>query len=139
VTLDEKTLEQKMARGQWMDRLGMWISATCAVHCATLPLLLTVAGFGWLGDERLEWGIIASSFAIASWRLTQSFRAHHGRWDALRLFFAGGLLILAAKAELLPLELAEPALMTAGGSLIALAHWRNHQMSDCCAADGPRL
>lgn len=131
-------LDEKAATGQWMDRLGMWISATCAVHCATLPLLLTIAGFGWLGDERLEWTIIGASFVIASWRLTHSFRVHHGRWDALRLFFAGAVCILAAKLEVAPWDLAEPVLMTMGGSLIAFAHWRNHQLGDCCAAGAHR-
>ena len=119
-----------------LDRVGMFVSTACAVHCAALPLLLTVAGLGWLGDERFEWSIIIFSFAVASVRLFHSFFEQHRRRDALYLFLLGAAFILAAKSELLEFSHAEAVLMTIGGSSIAFAHWRNHQLCGACGVVG---
>ncbi len=111
--------------------MGMWISTACAVHCAALPLILTVAGMGWLGEPWLEWSIITASFLIASVRLTHSYTAHHRRIDSLLLFALGAGFILLAKAELVTADYAEPLFMTIGGLSIAAAHWRNHHHCGC--------
>jgi hypothetical protein len=115
-----------------LDRVGMFVSTACAVHCAALPVLLTVAGLGWLGDERFEWSIILFSFAVASFRLFHSFFEQHRRRDALFLFLFGAAFILTAKSELLEFNNAEAVLMTIGGCSIAFAHWRNHQLCATC-------
>jgi hypothetical protein len=118
--------------GHWsLDRLGMWVSGACAVHCATLPLLITIAGFGWLGDERLEWTIIGFSFLVASLRLSHSYLREHRHTTPLLLFALGALAILFAKSEITAWEPAEIVGMTIGGSMIALAHWRNHRCNRC--------
>lgn len=112
-----------------LDRVGMWVSFACAVHCAALPLLLTVAGMGWLGNEYLEWGIILTSFVIASFRLTYSYLKVHRRGDSMILFFVGACSILTAKATIFDFTHSEPVFMTIGGLLIASAHWRNHYLT----------
>jgi len=109
----------------------MWVSAACAVHCASLPLILTLAGMGWLGDARLEWGIILLSFTIGSVRLFHSYFEEHHRREIVLLFLAGVAAILAAKASFVPLVWAEPVLMSVGGLTIAYAHWRNHKLGRC--------
>lgn len=107
----------------------MWISTACAIHCAALPVLLTFAGLGFLGDERFEWTIIGVSFAIASLRLFHSYVQEHRRPDSVVLFLLGAASILFAKAEFTSWAYAEPVFMTIGGLLIASAHWRNHQLA----------
>lgn len=110
----------------------MWVSGACALHCATLPLLIAIAGFGWLGDERLEWTIIGFSFLIASLRLTHSYVREHRHGEPLGLFAVGAAFILFARSEISTWEGAEILGMTLGGSLIAFAHWRNHRRSHGC-------
>ncbi len=107
----------------------MWISGACAIHCAVLPILLTIAGMGWLADERLEWSIIAASFLIGSVRLSHSYFYEHRRPVVLVIFLTGLAAILFAKAEFVGWEYAEVAGMTLGGSMIAFAHWRNHHFA----------
>jgi hypothetical protein len=116
-----------------LDRVGMWVSGACAVHCATLPLLIAFAGFGWLGDERLEWTIIGFSFVIASLRLSHSYLREHRHWEPLALFAIGAAAILFAKSEVSSWGGAEILGMTLGGTLIAYAHWRNHRRSNGCS------
>jgi hypothetical protein len=122
----------KIASKGFLDRLGMWISTACAVHCALLPLLITVAGLGWLGDERVEWTIIGLSFLIATFRLFHSYFFEHRRNDSVLLFLVGAVSILLAKSEILEFRYAEPVFMTIGGLMIAAAHWRNHHLVSCC-------
>lgn len=124
----EKSLWARLASKCALDRFGMWISTLCAIHCAFLPVLLTVAGLGFLGDERLEWTIIGLSFAIASIRLFHSYVQEHRRPDSVVLFLLGASAVLFAKAEFLDWQHAEPLFMTLGGLLIAGAHWRNHRL-----------
>jgi len=126
-----RAFADKLGSYRILDRLGIWVSTACAVHCAALPLLLTVAGLGWLGDERLEWSIIGLSFLIAGIRLSYSYLRQHRRTDSMLLFALGAGSILFAKSELLEFALAEPVFMTVGGLMIAGAHWRNHRMCGC--------
>lgn len=119
---------ERIASRGILDRVGMIVSTACAVHCALLPVIITIAGFGWLGDERFEWAIIATSFAIASLRLFHCYLREHGRTEALMIFGVGAASILLAKSEFLAWNLAEPFFMTIGGLTIAYSHWRNHKI-----------
>lgn len=127
------SLWSRLAGNCSLDRVGMWVSGACAVHCATLPLLIAIAGLGWLGDERLEWTIIGFSFAVASLRLSHSYIREHRHWEPLALFALGALAILFAKSEISAWEGAEMLGMTLGGSMIALGHWRNHRRTHSCS------
>lgn len=129
VSLSEKSFLTRLASRCALDRIGMWISAACAVHCAALPLLLTVAGLGFLEDERLEWIIIGLAFTIGSIRLFHSYLQEHHKADSVILFLIGATSILFAKADLLQWEYTEPVFMSIGGFMIAFAHWHNHKLS----------
>lgn len=129
VAIPEKSFFSRLASKCALDKIGMWLSATCAVHCAALPLLLTISGLGFLEDERLEWAIIAMAFTIGSIRLFHSYLQEHHRSEAVILFLIGASSILFAKADLFEWEYLEPVFMTIGGSMIALAHWRNHALA----------
>ena len=129
IPIPEKPFLSRLASKCMMDKIGIWLSATCAVHCAALPLLLTFSGLGFLEDERLEWGIIAMAFTIGTLRLFHSYFQEHRKADSILLFLIGAASILFAKADLLEWEYAEPGFMTIGGLLIASAHWRNHRLA----------
>ena len=107
------------------DRLGILVSAICAVHCMLVPILfylLPAAGVA-LGDERLEWGLLLLAGMVASLSLGLSYRRHRSL-TVLALLAAGLLLLVAAR---LLEEHGEPALLSAlvsvvGASVLVTGH-----------------
>lgn len=111
-----------------LDFLGFSASLLCAIHCISLPLLLSVGALGglaWLENEILEHGIILFSFIIASWSLGQSYFKYRLKFDAIAVVFIGFGFILAAHTFA---ESLEPILMMIGGCCIAFAHYLNWKM-----------
>ncbi|GAB4367337.1 MAG: hypothetical protein OHK0021_10720 [Bryobacter sp.] len=118
------------------DRIGMWLSYGCAVHCAVVPLLTGLSGIGllsWIMDEPTEMLIVLASLAIGITRLSYSYLRDHRRPEPVLFFIVGAALVLIAKNFLAGgAESYEPIAMVAGGSLIGTAHLRNHsQCKDC--------
>ena len=47
-----------------LDKAGATASLACAVHCALMPLVVTLlplVGLGFLADERTEWALLGLS------------------------------------------------------------------------------
>ncbi|MFO0340835.1 MAG: MerC domain-containing protein, partial [Acidobacteriota bacterium] len=45
------------ANQTFWDKVGMWLSYGCAVHCALMPFVvgyLAVNGMGWIAEESTE-------------------------------------------------------------------------------------
>lgn len=117
-----------------LDRYGMALSIVCAVHCALLPIgmsLLAASGLSWLAGPRFEWSIIAGAFVLGSWRLVKSF-ARHRNPQALILFGIGLAFFAAAKSSWFHFPYQEAWFMVGGGTSIALAHFRNLRLCSCC-------
>ena len=117
------------------DLVGFYASMACAVHCAFLPLLLTVSAFGgleWLHEPWLEITFIVSSIVIATFALGRNFRKHKHIRTALQIVAVGFTLILLSRV--IPGE-AHHVVSAAGGVTIALGHvvnWRQAKKSPCC-------
>jgi len=113
--------------GYW-DRLGIWLSGLCVIHCVLTPLLLTALP------------ISSSFFNFESWThwilallliptVVIGFRSsiRKGRATYVRvLFLLGGLLVLAGLlvGENYP-EIAETILTIIGGLFLVAGHWKN--------------
>ncbi|MEM6698014.1 MAG: MerC domain-containing protein [Bacteroidota bacterium] len=111
-----------------LDFLGFSASLLCAIHCISLPMLLSVGALGglaWLENELFEHGIILFSFIIASWSLGQSYFKYRIKLDAIMVVLVGFGFILAAHTFA---EGIEPILMMIGGTCIAFAHFLNWRM-----------
>ncbi|MEL6719059.1 MAG: MerC domain-containing protein [Bacteroidota bacterium] len=111
-----------------LDFLGFSASLLCAIHCISLPLLLSIgalSGLAWLENELLEQGIILFSFVVASWSIGQSYFKYRIKLDAIAMVFVGFGFIFCAHflAENL-----EPILMMIGGLCVAFAHYLNWKM-----------
>lgn len=124
-----------------LDFLGFSASIVCALHCAALPFILTLApltGLEVLDNPWVEYAFIALSLAIAISSLTHGYRIHHHKPEALITVGFGFLLIGAG--QLVHAEVWEVPLMATGGSIVAVAHlinWKHIQQSeikypDCC-------
>lgn len=107
------------------DRLGILVSAICAVHCLLVPVLfyLLPAAGAALGDERLEWGLLLMAGLVATLSLGLSYRRHRSL-AVLALLVAGLMLLIAAR---LLEEHGEPVLLSAlvsvvGASVLVAGH-----------------
>jgi hypothetical protein len=122
------------------DRLGMWLSYGCAVHCALMPFVigyLAVNGIGWIAEESTEWTIIIASLSIGLFRLGYSYLKEHRQPEPVVFFLIGVGLVMAAKSVFFEApESMEPVGMVAGGVMIGTAHFRNQAKCKCCQTGG---
>lgn len=115
-----------------LDGAGMMASVLCAIHCALLPLVITLLplwGLDFLGEEWLELGMIALALMLGSFSLGLSFFKHHRRSAPLYLLAGGFALIVGG--HFLGQESLEPVLIPLGGFTIAAAHYVNWRFSKC--------
>ena len=112
-----------------LDRFGAAGSLICAIHCAVLPILIaTLPALGlaaWMGDG-FEQGFVLFASLIGLFSVFWGYR-RHGEVRALGLLIPGllllwlGILYAPLHHALVPHALA----MTAGGTLVGLAHLAN--------------
>ena len=108
------------------DIVGFITSMLCAIHCAVLPFLITLAplaGLTFFDNSYFEYGIIATSFLIAAYALIHGYRSHHRKPLALIMVSIGFFLIGAG--HWFPVEWAEPVFNTTGALMVAIAHFVN--------------
>lgn len=111
------------------DRVGVALSAVCAVHCVATPLAvgaLAASGMMWMGEGPTEGLLQAGALVLGLGGLRSSFR-HHGRFDALALFVAGLAVLVASQA--LHQHGVVPVL---GSMLLVAAHARSLQHMRRC-------
>lgn len=128
----EKSVTSNLA----LDRYGMALSIGCALHCALLPVgmtAITASSLSWLVGPPFEWAILAGTFTLGSWRLVKSFVKHRNP-TSLYLFLVGLMFFGAAKMAWFNFPYNEAWFMTAGGLMVAVAHFRNLRLCACCHA-----
>jgi hypothetical protein len=121
-------------RGGSFDRYGIALSLGCAVHCAVLPVamsLLTAAGLSWVAGPPFEWAILACTITLGSTRLIQSWIRHRNP-SSLYLFGVALICFAAAKLSWFAIPYNEAWFMSAGGLFVATAHFRNLRLCACC-------
>ena len=125
-----------MGKGKYSSRLdsaGMTASILCAIHCAIVPLLITVlplAGLGFLANPFIEWSMIIFTLCIGIYAIGLSYlRAHHKLLPSI-LLIIGFLIIIAG--HLFVKGWREAIIVPAGGLLIATAHFFNYRYSANC-------
>lgn len=119
--------------GLHLDFIGFSASLLCALHCAALPFLLSLAplvGLQFLDNPWIEYVIILLSLFIATNALTHGYRRHHQKSLALIIAIVGFILIGAG--QLLEPEWKEALLTSCGGVTVAIAHlinWKHVKQS----------
>ncbi|HET6567802.1 MAG TPA: MerC domain-containing protein [Rhodothermales bacterium] len=115
------------------DRIGIWISGACMVHCLLLPVALTTlsvwpvmgAVHAWLHPVfALLLVPTTAGAARHGWR-------HHRRKDVVALLAVGLAVVLVAGilGHLAPGALVETAITVTGSILLITGHWRNWRFS----------
>jgi hypothetical protein len=115
----------KLLRKLNLDALGIGASLLCAVHCAVLPVLVTLLpllGLHMRGNEKLEHALLACTFVIGVAALLSGYRRHR-QLQPLLWFLAGFAGLLLGHYRLRPAW--QPAVIAAGAVCIIVAHIRN--------------
>lgn len=124
-------MEKRFFGLNW-DFFGFIASVACALHCATVPLLLTIGALGslaWLEHPVVEGSFIVLSLMLASWSLIGSYFNHHRNLSALVTVILGFVLIIISRFTE---GSAEAILTVIGGLTIALAHYINWKLLKVC-------
>jgi hypothetical protein len=129
-----------MTEGDRLDRLGAAASLACALHCAAMPLLvslLPLVGLSFLAKEQTEWALICLSLGLGSLSLLPSYARKHRRLRPLLLFAFGASLIITAPLSAEEGARLEAPAMTLGALMIACAHMVNRRLCRSCVACHP--
>lgn len=121
---------------QWADRLGIWTSALCVVHCVMTPVLLSFSAVlahflpGEEGTHRFLALFVGLFGAVA---LVSGFRRH--RRVPILLVMTFGLVCIAGAAffgSLLPSHAYEVVITFVGSAAMITAHRLNHTFCSSC-------
>ena len=123
------------------DALGLLLSAICMLHCLLLPVLIAFGVGGAVTGLDSEWThvvLLASVVPISAIAFVGGW-IRHRRMQVLALGTLGVALLALAAFVLHPYfgKTADALVTTAGGALLAVAHWRNRDCS-CSHGDSPR-
>ena len=128
---------------QWADRLGVWTSALCVVHCLLTPLLISfsaVLAHFLPAEERVHRSLALLVALFGTVALLLGFRKHR-RPTVLFIMLAGlGCIVGAAWfGDRLPSHAIEVAITFCGSALMITAHRLNHtfcRSCECAATQG---
>jgi len=111
-----------------LDNIGMTASTLCAIHCALVPIFITVLpliGLGFLANPWFEWGMIILAFIIGISSISSSYFRMHKRWLPLLLLSIGFTVIILG--HLFITGWLEGIIVPLGGFTIAMAHFINYK------------
>jgi MerC mercury resistance protein len=116
---------------RYLDAAGFSASLLCAIHCAFVPVLVTLSffeGLYFLADPTIERVVLAMSFFLALASLLPSYLKHHHRLSPILIFVLGAFLIILGRLDLSSLW--EILFTSVGATCIAVAHlvnWKLHK------------
>ncbi|MGE3818029.1 MAG: MerC domain-containing protein [Isosphaeraceae bacterium] len=121
--------------GQILDAFGVGAALLCAVHCASMPIviaLLPLLGLGFSAVESAEYPLVGLSATLGVTSLCLGYRRHRSR-RALAVL-AGGLtlLVLGRVAEACGAETVGVVPAVLGGCFVAVAHLTNRRLCRTC-------
>ena len=129
------------ATSVWPDRLGIWTSGLCVVHCLLTPVLLSgsaVLAHLLPSEEGVHRGLAVCVALLGAVALLRGFRTHR-RVRILCLMAAGLACIFftAYAGDRLPSHAAEVSVTLLGSAFMITAHRLNHTFCKSCACSRP--
>jgi uncharacterized membrane protein YfcA len=121
-----------------LDRVGVYASAACFVHCMAMPVVLSLmAVYAHLlrSEEHTHRVLAVLVTLVGAMALMGGYRRHR-RAVALVLMAAGIVLIVGGAffGDRLPGHWAEMAITMAGSCCMIVAHRRNHTFCGSCVS-----
>jgi hypothetical protein len=123
-----------------LDNVGMTASVLCAIHCAIVPLLITILpliGLGFLANPLVEWSMIVFALFIGVYAIGLSFTQTHHKPLPVFLLIGGFLIIIIGHMFVSGWH--EALVIPLGGLMIATAHFFNYRFSNTCSANHSKL
>ena len=115
-----------------MDKLGIWVSGLCALHCLALPLLLPtvpLVASSFFAEAWFERLILSSSLLIGLTALMIGYFRYHRQLFPLSALVFGGIIYwhkdIFGHAY-------EPITIAIGAALIIAAHLMNLRLCRAC-------
>lgn len=111
-----------------LDKLGIWVSSLCAVHCLALPVvvpLLPLIGSTFFAQLWFERTILSISLVIGAVALLSGALKYHGRFYPIGLLAMGGIIYWFKDIFG---ESGEPFTIATGALLIVAGHWINMRL-----------
>lgn len=115
-----------------LDKIGIWVSSLCALHCLLLPVLvplLPLIGASFFAQVWFERTILCISLLIGAVALTSGALKYHGRYYPLVFLALGGAIYWFKDSFG---EAAEPFTIAVGALLIVMGHWVNMRLCRRC-------
>ena len=125
-----------LAKKSFMDRVGIWTSSLCALHCLLLPILIPLLPFvsaSFFAQDWFERTILSFSMIIGFWALLSGFYRYHRQLYPLYSLFLGGLIYW--NKDMFG-EAYEPFTIGIGAMLIVAAHVVNLKLCKSCSECG---
>jgi hypothetical protein len=119
------------------DRLGIWASALCVVHCLLTPIVLSlsvVSAHFLPSEERTHRALAVVVATLGALALVKGYRAHR----RLRILFLmvvglGCIFTGAYLGDRLPSHLVEVLITFTGSAFMITAHRMNHTFCHDCS------
>jgi uncharacterized membrane protein YfcA len=121
----------------WSDRLGIYASVACVIHCMVTPLLLSfsaVLAHFLPSEERTHRTLAVAIAAIGAIALVRGLRRH--RRKIVAWLMAGGLaciFLTSMFGDNLPRHWMEVTITLAGSIAMITAHRLNHTFCGSCS------
>ena len=115
-----------------VEKVGVFLSLLCAIHCLALPLILFAAPYlasSIAFSPMAEWVLVIGSFGMALLLLWQDFRKHR---QPMPLFFLGLAVLIKLVDTLVGMKSIEWIFGLSLGVFITLAYWFNYKHKTDC-------
>lgn len=115
-----------------VERLGMFLSFLCAIHCLTMPFIFFFAPYivGSLAfSSSVEWILVLSSFGLAAYILILDYQKHKRLKPLYFLAIALSLKVLEVSFGNQSYNWIFGVLL---GASVAYAYWVNYQHKSAC-------
>lgn len=118
------------------DRLGMFASILCFIHCVFTPVLLSlsaVVAHYLPSEEKIHRGLAASVAVLGLMAILFGYRRHRRRLVIFLMAIGLCLIFLGAYiSDRLPSHLAEVAVTMVGSCFMIAGHFLNHTFCRSC-------
>ncbi len=117
----------------FLDKFGTTSSIVCALHCALLPIVISILpalGLGFMAWSGFEWAFVIFASLLGLFSLWIGYQRH--RVYRALLFLIPGLLLVwmgVLVPEIHHAVLPHAVVMSVGGTLIAVAHLINLRLN----------
>jgi hypothetical protein len=114
------------------EKLGVFFSLLCAIHCLTLPLILFAAPYlasSFAFSLTAEWILVVISFGLALLLLVQDYLQHR---KPMPLYFLGFSILVKLVDIAVGLKSIEWIFGLTLGIFITLAYWFNYKHKVAC-------